>query len=372
MDALTALKAPSVGGWGSAPCALRPGLDYTRTACVGILTSSSPPPPLLPPPPSATPGVPSRSLSCSRSLTLLGQVAQVIELPGEGAVGGVVARHRLVGTCVPPRAAPGSSAPRARAVIRRTGNAGGGTRQQQQEQRLPGPRALPGRPRHRCAQTPQPGRSGRSGGAAGTEPGLRRLRRRRRQHAPARPLLAACAAAEPSAPSASRPWSAHPRWGPEPPPSSEHPLLARPLLLSAFPSSFLSPSLPISPTSLHESPPDTELALLDSCYSKCPRTGSISIPKELVTITEYHHPTADAGIRICILPRSPGNSNARLSLRSAPLEGLPWIHRVRIAASRTLFQRFLFYIKHLLYPVFLGSPQKEIKIARSPLYRWVN
>lgn len=110
--------------------------------------------------PHPQPASPSRSPSPSRSLTLLGQVAQVVELPGEGAIGGVVARHRLVGARVPPPAAPGSPAPGARAVVCGAGGASGGPGQQQQEQRHPGPPALPGRSCHRCAPIPQPGRSG--------------------------------------------------------------------------------------------------------------------------------------------------------------------------------------------------------------------
>lgn len=98
-----------------------------------------------------------------------------------------MARRRLVRAHVPPRAAPGSTATGARAVVRRAGGAGGGPGQQQQEQRRPGSPALPAPLRHRCAQIPQPGRCGRSWGAAGAGSGLRRRRRRQRASAPLPP-----------------------------------------------------------------------------------------------------------------------------------------------------------------------------------------
>lgn len=80
-----------------------------------------------------------------------------------------MARHRFVGSRVTPRAASGSPAPWASAVVRGAGGAGGGPgQQQQQEQRRPSVRAPPPRrPSHRCAAIAQPGRWGRSWGAAG-------------------------------------------------------------------------------------------------------------------------------------------------------------------------------------------------------------
>lgn len=188
-----------------------------------------------------------------------------------------MARDRLVGDRVPPCAASGSPAPRARAVVRRASGAGGGPRQQQPKQRRPGPGALPGRPRHRYARIRSqaaraaagaPGRGARS--APPLPPDATDPARSRAAARASRLPASVCASSIQLEPSRFLLVSSPPRW------SS--------FLAASF--CVLSSILPSDPAFLQESPTDIDLAGLGPCYSECgPRTSSISIPRKLVSIT---------------------------------------------------------------------------------------